>query len=186
MAKRVFIIHRWEGTPKDDWYPWLKEELEHRGFEVIIPAMPNTENPTIEEWVPALEKAIGEVDKDTYLIGHSVGCQTIIRYLQETDAKVGGVLFVAGWLSLQGLETQEEKDVTEPWLTTPIDFDKIKRLSNKITAIFSLDDPFVPISDSVIFREKLGAKTITEKNKGHFNEKRYEIILNEFLKLANQ
>ena len=186
MAKRVFIAHRWGGTPNDDWHPWIKNELENRGFEVFIPEMPNTENPVIESWVSHLSKIVGKPDKDTYFIGHSIGCQAIMRYLQGIDVKVGGVLFIAGWLSLQGLETQEERDVVEPWLTTPIDFDKVKRLANKITAIFSLDDPFVPISDSSIFKEKLDAKTITEKSKGHFNEEKYELILTEFLNLSNQ
>jgi hypothetical protein len=186
MAKRVFLAHRWGGTPNDDWYPWIKKELEFRGFEVIIPELPNTEFPLIEEWVPALEKVVGKADKDTYFIGHSIGCQAIMRYLETINVPVGGVLFVAGWLSLQELETQEEKDVAEPWLTTPIDFDKVKLMANKITALFTLDDPYVPISDAVIFREKLAARTITEKNRGHYNEEKYEIILTEFLKLTNQ
>lgn len=34
MRKRIFIIHRWLGTPNSDWYPWAKEELEKKGFEV--------------------------------------------------------------------------------------------------------------------------------------------------------
>jgi len=186
MAKRVFIAHRWGGTPNDDWYPWIKKELKFRGFEVIIPVMPNTEYPLIEEWVPTLEKAVGKADKDTYFIGHSIGCQAIMRYLEKLNVKVGGVLFVAGWISLKELETQEEKDVAENWLTTPINLDKVKLMTNKLTAIFTLDDPYVPISDAVIFREKLGAKTITEKNMGHYNGEKYEIILTEFLKLANQ
>jgi len=183
MTKRVFIVHRWGGTPKDDWYLWLKAELEDKGFEVYIPEMPNTEHPKIEEGVATLEREVGKADKDTYFIGHSIGCQTIMRYLQEINVKIGGVLFVAGWLTLKELETQEEKDVAEQWLSTSIDFDKLKRILNKVTALFSLDDPYVPISDANIFKEKLGAKTITEKNKGHFNDEKYDIILAEFLKL---
>jgi hypothetical protein len=27
-AKRVFIIHGWEGYPEEGWFPWLKKELE--------------------------------------------------------------------------------------------------------------------------------------------------------------
>jgi hypothetical protein len=186
MAKRVFLVHRWGGNPNDDWYPWLKKELEIRGFEVHAPAMPNTEYPVIEEWVSTLEKAVGKPDKDTYFIGHSIGCQTIMRYLEKANAEIGGALFIAGWFGLREFETPEERGIAEPWLTTPIDFEKVKKTAVKITAIFSLDDPFVPISDSSIFKEKLGAKTITEKDKGHFNREEYEIILTEFLKLVNQ
>ncbi len=48
---------------------------------VQVPAMPNTAEPKIETWVPFLEKLVGKPDKDTYLVGHSIGCQTILRYL---------------------------------------------------------------------------------------------------------
>lgn len=181
--KRVFIVHGWDFNPEVNWYPWLKKELEKKGFKVIVPEMPNTSEPKINAWVSYLKKVVGKLDEETYFIGHSIGCQTIMRYLQEINVKIGGVLFVAGWLTLKELETQEEKDVAEQWLSTSIDFDKLKRILNKVTALFSLDDPYVPISDANIFKEKLGAKTITEKNKGHFNDEKYDIILAEFLKL---
>jgi len=31
--KRVFIVHGWGGHPEEGWFPWLKKELERRGFE---------------------------------------------------------------------------------------------------------------------------------------------------------
>lgn len=46
--KRVFIIHGWDGYPKEWWYPWLKQELEARSFEVYVPAMPDPEGPKID------------------------------------------------------------------------------------------------------------------------------------------
>lgn len=47
MKKRVFLIHGWEGYPEEGWRPWLKKELEQRGFTVIVPAMPDTATPTM-------------------------------------------------------------------------------------------------------------------------------------------
>ena len=34
MNKRVFIAHGWDGYPEEGWFPWLKKELETKGFEV--------------------------------------------------------------------------------------------------------------------------------------------------------
>src|SRR3989344_1157111 len=80
--KRVFVIHRWSGGPEDDWRPWLKEELEAKGYEVVVPEMPETEHPQIGKWVAKIAEVVGMPDENTYFVGHSIGCQTIMRYLQ--------------------------------------------------------------------------------------------------------
>lgn len=171
MQKRVFIIHGWDGYPEEGWFPWLKAELEKNGFQVQVPAMPNTEKPTINEWVQRLSKLVGKPDKQTYFIGHSIGCQTILRYLEGLPAnvKTGGVVFVAGWFTLMNLETEEEKEIAKPWLETTIDLEKVKSHSGKFIAIFSDDDEVVPADNKEIFAQKLGAKTIIEHNQGHFS-----------------
>ena len=32
------MVHGWDGNPNNHWFPWLKKELEKRGFEVHVPA----------------------------------------------------------------------------------------------------------------------------------------------------
>ena len=73
--------------------------------------MPNTNSPKIEKWVGFLEKNIKSADTDTYFIGHSIGCQTILRYLERLpeSTKVGGVVFVAGWFNLKESAYTAEK-----------------------------------------------------------------------------
>ena len=169
--KKAYLIHRWEGNPENCWFPWLKKELEAKGFAVVVPAMPNTDEPRIEEWVGHLKEIVKDVDEETYFIGHSIGCQAIMRFLETLEnVKVGGLVFVAGFFNLPNLETQEEKDIAKPWIENPIDTDKIKKMSKKITCIFSDNDPDVPLSDIDLFKERLGAKIIIEKGKGHFDE----------------
>ena len=192
MSKRVFMIHGWEGSPDNCWFPWLKKELESRGFQVYTPEMPDSEEPKIEPWVSTLSKIVESPDSETYFIGHSIGCQTIMRYLQilPESTKVGGVIFVAGFFNLPNLETQEEKDIAKPWLKTRIDTDKIKTLTDNIVAIFSDDDPDVPLDDSELFKERLGAKIIIEHNKGHFsddaNVTELPIVLEELLRISDK
>ena len=142
MQKRVFIVHRWEGNSNSDWYTWIKLELENRGFIVEIPDMPNTLNPKIDEWVPYIKSLVKNPDKNTFFIGHSIGCQTIIRYLSSLDnnIKIGGVLFVAGWFNIKYFEDEATESLAKPWLEDNIDFSKVKNILNKSTAIFSDDD----------------------------------------------
>lgn len=170
MTKRAFIVHGWSGNPQEGWFPWLKEELEKKGFDVSIPAMPHPDEPVIADWVSHLASEVGLPDSDTYFIGHSVGCQTILRYLETLDTIVGGTVCVAGWFTLSDLETDEEKIIGKPWLQTPIDFEKVKQVCPRITALFSDDDEVVPLqANRPAFQEKLGANIVVETGKGHFS-----------------
>ena len=36
MVKRVFVVHGWDGHPAEGWFPWLKKELEKRGYLVNV------------------------------------------------------------------------------------------------------------------------------------------------------
>ncbi|MDD5133313.1 MAG: DUF1749 domain-containing protein [Candidatus Nanoarchaeia archaeon] len=182
--KKVYIIHGWGGNPKEGWFPWLKKELESKNYKVFIPEMPNTEEPEIKEWVSYLKKLV-KPDNETYFVGHSIGCQTIMRYLESLPEKikVGKCIFVAGWFNLNSL-SEEEIETAKPWLETPIDYKKVLSHTNKITAIFSDNDDYVPLTDSEIFKNKLKTKIIIEQGKGHFSGedgiKKLEIVLNEF------
>ncbi len=169
MQKRVFIVHGWGDYPQKDWLPWLKERLEDVDFEVSIPAMPNPNEPTIDAWIRYLASEVGTPDQDTYFVGHSIGCQTILRYLETIDASIGGAVFVAGWFTLSDLETEEEKIIGKPWIETPIDFAHVRRICSKMIAIFCDDDPVVPFEPNrAAYREHLNPTFVIEHSKGHF------------------
>ena len=190
MTKRVFIIYGWEGNPENCWFPWLKKELENKGFSVIVPSMPHPDAPEIKSWVGHLNSVAGEADENTYFVGHSIGCQTILRYIEQLpqEVKIGGIVCVAGFFRLLYLETEEEKQLAKPWLETKIDFEKIKKHTNKIVAIFSDNDPDVDLGDKELFEKYLNAKTIVEHNKGHFSDdagvKELPVVLEELLKIT--
>lgn len=178
------------GRPDAGWMSWLNKELTKRGFEVHAERLPDPDYPKIEPWVSSLKKLIKNPDKDTYFIGHSIGCQTIIRYLESLpkNTKIGGAVFVAGWLTLKELETDEEKVVSTPWLNTKIDFNNVKPKINKVSAIFSEDDPYVPMENTKLFKDNLNAKIIIENKKGHYIEnvtKEIPSALKEILEMLN-
>ncbi|MFZ2187775.1 MAG: alpha/beta hydrolase [Candidatus Moraniibacteriota bacterium] len=169
--KKVIIVHGWEGYPEEGWFPWLKKELEKEGFHVEIPIMPEAAAPRIDRWVSFLAHVAGEVDVNTFFVGHSIGCQAILRYLESLPESnsVGGVLLVAPWFTLMNLETEEEREIAELWLTTPIDTEKVKRHTNNFLAVFSDDDDVVPTENQEMFEKRLKAKTVVEHRKGHFS-----------------
>ncbi len=163
--KKVIIVHCWDGCPEYCWYPKTKKELEEKGFQVKVPAMPETNLPKLSLWLPKLKEVAGKLSEELYLVGHSAGVITILRYLEqlENDQKVGGVIMVAGFTDNVGYE--ELKSFFE----TPIDFEKIKSKANHFVAIHSDNDPYVPLKHGDIFKEKLGAKLIVKHDMGHFS-----------------
>ena len=192
--KRVFIIHGWEGYPEKNWFPWLKLELENRGFEVYVPQMPDTDSPRINKWISTLIQLVKNSNPDTYFVGHSMGCQAIARYLETLPegVKIGGAIFVAGFFKrLTGLgEEPDFEKVEKDWMETPINLEKIKSHLNQSVAIFSDDDPYVPSDNQDDFRDKLGSKIIVLEKSGHLNErsgfKELPIVLEELLKMAGK
>lgn len=146
--------------------------------------MPRTEAPVIKEWIEKLTQVVDKIDKQTFLVGHSIGCQTIIRYLETLtkDQKVGGVLLVAPWIHLVNLEDEESEAIAKPWTETPIDWEKAKSRASKFICLFSDNDPWVPVSEAEIFKKELGAEVKILLNQGHFNDRKSEIIFQEILK----
>ncbi len=187
---RVFVVHKWHGTPDDDWYGWIGGELSKRGHEVHIPEMPDTDNPTVAAWVSCLAREVGTPDSNTYLVGHSIGCQTILRYLESLDGsvKIGGVLLVGAWmtLNLEALDPGEPK-IARKWMSTPLRWQIIKGRARQFTVIQSENDPYVPLENTDLFRRMLDARVLIQPRAGHFEKgdgfDELHVGLNELLKM---
>lgn len=184
----MFFVHGWEGHPQEGWRPWLKNELEKQGYTVINPQMPDTKNPTMRVWVSCLASIVGNGDDQCYFIGHSLGCITILRYLETLPdkAKVGGAILVAGFG--EDLEYKGYKGELASFFQTPVDWEKAKGHCNKFVAIHSADDPWINIKNNKLFVEKLGAESVIMNNMKHFSGDdgitKVEPILDYLLKIS--
>ncbi len=173
--KRVFLIHGWDGSPEEPMHKWIKKSLESKGFEVFAPKMPNADKPEIKSWVAKIREIVREINEEDIFIGHSVGCQAVLRYIEklDKDEKVKKVILIAPWMYLDKKTIEEEGEevieIAKPWMETPIDFKKIKAHCNEFVAIFSDNDPYVPLSNAAIFKKNLGAKTLILNKRGHFD-----------------
>jgi len=186
--KKVYIIHGWEGTPENNWLPWLKTQLEKNGFEVFTPEMPDTNKPTKSVWLKTMQNLIVSPNENTYLVGHSLGCQAIQRYLESLDGdkKVGGVVFVAGWVNDPMWEgrTKEEEKVVHDWFDIQKDYKKIKSHCNKFISIFSSDDPFILKSNWDEAKNIIGSEVKVLYSRGHFDHKELPEALEAVLELS--
>lgn len=171
MTKLFHIIHRWYGNSECDWIPWLREELKRRGLNSIAYDMPDTNRPKMQDWVSFISAAVANPDEGTYFVGHSIGCQAIIRYIADLPdgVVVGGAVLVAPWVQVVNLES-DEKPIAKPWSETPIDWEKAKQHSKRFTIIYSNNDKWVTESEAKTIGEMLGAKMVLDRHKGHFTE----------------
>ncbi len=75
-----------------------------RGFNVEVPPMPAPDAPRLDAWLPALNRTVGEPDEQTLLMGQSIGCATVLRYLEHIgdNRRAGGAVMVAGFADAMG------------------------------------------------------------------------------------
>ena len=164
--KRVVIVHGYKGSPETNWKPWLKRELEAHGYAATVPEMPNTDNPDALAWVSKLAETIGEPNKDTYLVGHSLGCITILRYLEllHQDQKIGGAILVAGF----GEKFQQYQGGHDSFFDHELNWQAIREHCAKFVAVHSDDDPNVEYAQLNFLAQKLHAKAVGVHGMGHF------------------
>ena len=187
--KKVYLVHCWDGSSDDGWYPWLDSELKRYDIEVVRFDMPNTASPKIDEWVKTLDSKVNSLDGGTYFIGHSIGCQAIMRYLETLEVtNIGGILFVAPWLDLlpYAIDDEESYETAYPWISTPINFEKIRKFTTNINCIFSSDDYFVSLEQESKFKQLLNANTVVVKEKGHISAEDGVYESSEILELARK
>jgi hypothetical protein len=171
-VKTALIVHGWGGSPDEKQLVYLKRELEESKIDVVSPNMPNPEVPTIKEWIGTLQKIAIEPEK-AILIGHSVGCQTILRYLDSVKGKkkFAGIFLIAPWSKIKpGILSQEEKEIALPWETTKLELKNAKNKSKFFGIFYSVNDPFVSVDDALMLTRELNAVAYNLGEKGHLDE----------------
>jgi leucyl-tRNA synthetase len=172
------ILHCKSGSPESDFYPWLKAELETKGFKVQVPALPNPGEPDDGEQTEFVLKNCN-IDENTVVIGHSFGAIVALRLL-ERGAKVNRVV-LAG-LPYSGKFTDGK---TRPTVAAAakkgFDFAKIKTQTQSLIALYDTNDPVVPVSDGKLLEQNRVPVVYVRTNGGHFHEKQEPAVLEQVL-----
>jgi uncharacterized protein len=163
--KKIFIIHGFEGSPNGGWRPWLMWELEKYNIYACALSMPSPENPVCSEWVAEISRHIEQNKNDElYLVGHSLGWPTILRYLETASAtNISGVVLVSS------PSEKNNNSKIDSFLKGEFDFEKIKSHCPVFQVIHGDNDPLVPLENARFLSEKLGCAVITVKNGWHLN-----------------
>ncbi|MCF7872337.1 alpha/beta hydrolase [Candidatus Woesearchaeota archaeon] len=166
---KYFIIHGAYGSPNENWFPWLKKELEKQGHSVFVPKLPTPEGQTLKNWKKEFEKYKKEINEDTVFIGHSMGPAFILTILEELElAKpVKACFFISGFIALLG--NKEFDKINKTFMEHNFEWKKIKQNCSNFYLINAQDDPYVPWKLGKELSEKLDGEFILKEKGGHFN-----------------
>ncbi len=165
QGKTVYIIHGYMAGPSDHWFEWLKEQVEGNGGKAHIIAMPNSSNPDAKVWTQTLEAGVGTLDDDTFIVAHSLGGISTLRFLSHhSDETIGGLILVSSF---------ENKLPTIPDLDGFIDpkgFDaeRIKSMAVNRVVFASDNDPYVDPALTQSLANSLDAPLYQIHGGGHF------------------
>ncbi len=161
------IVHGSYGSPFENWFPWLFQQLESKGYNVLVPQFPcGIGFQNYENWFRVLDVYRPFFGAQTSFIGHSLGPAFITDYLLDTKLKVKGLYFVAPLY--QKLHAPEFDLINEPFFIKN-DFQEVANLSEKRMCFISENDPYVPNSVSLDFAQKIEAEIKMVQQAGHFN-----------------
>ncbi len=162
----VFIFHGYGADPNANWFPWLKEELEKKGYSVFVPAFPDTNNPNREKWLEHMEQYKEHIDEDTIFVGHSLGAPFLLNILETLDKPIKASFLVAGFVGSLGPDF-------DPYVGSianrDFNWDKIRNNCRKFVIFASDNDPFVPLEKAEELHKLLPSELVIIKGAEHLN-----------------
>ncbi|MFH1126873.1 MAG: alpha/beta hydrolase [archaeon] len=164
----VFIIHGAYGNPQENWYPWLKSELERLNCNVFVPRFPTPTDQTLDNWQKIFATHKARLDENTIIIGHSLGAAFLLRVLEDIKTQIKAAFFISGFT--ENLNNPVFDEINKTFIDKRYDWDRIKKSSKRFYVFHSDNDPYIALKQGKNMAQNLGAEMITIKGAGHFNE----------------
>lgn len=166
----IFIIHGTEGHPLENWFPWLKQELEAKGYNVIVPQFPSPPvvPAKISEWFDVLKDYEQCIDEDTVIVGHSLGGIFTLRVLEKLSHPIKAAFFVGAPIGVQPILNYDRDSSFSGF---DFDWQNIKSKAKNFVVYQSDDDPYVGLDNGKELAKNLGVELSFIPNAGHFNQK---------------
>ena len=165
---KAVILHGTGGSPDENWFPWLKKELEASGVEVFVPRLPVGVEQNLENWNKAFTEQIPfELDGDTILIGHSNGAAFMLSLLnQHRKEPLLSSVFVSGFYQNLGGEFEQ---FVKSFIDIDFDWSLIRKNAGKVLQLHGTDDPYVPMNSAEGLSRLLGSEVVKIDEGGHLN-----------------
>lgn len=158
------ILHGFASGPDLHFLPSLRKELEDLGHTVEIPELPNAKDPDVNEQVNYVKENV-RLDKNTILVGHSLGAVVAMKVLEGSPEKIQKLTLVGGFSNPGDTVKREYVDRFD-WR---FDFEKIKDNTHFIEVLHDKDDDVVTKEQAKDLGDKLGVGvTEVKAEEAHF------------------
>lgn len=161
----VLILHGIQGKAGKHWMQWLHDQLVLKGHQVIMPTLPEPDNPNPQEWRSKIAELLKGIDNSQLImVGHSMGVPAALDYLQNVNKPILGLISVSGFSRDYGAELN-----TEFMSQLNINTTEVAKLIKHKMVIFGDDDPYVPQEELQNLANELEVESLIIPNAGHLN-----------------
>ena len=169
MANRnVIIIHGAYGYPEENWFGWLKRELQDLNMDCHVPHFPTPEGQHLDRWLEIFDRDFQSlIHGNTILIGHSLGAAFILRWLETHPCSLASVILVGAFFGSVGNEKFDH--INESFFRTPFDWTTIRERAQSFVSYYGTEDPYVTQETFDTIAHALQAKKMVIANAKHFN-----------------
>lgn len=166
--KNAFIIHGTGGNSQENWFQWLKFELEILWIKTIVPDFWDDAKPSINKWKEIFAQYVDEIHEETLFIGHSLWGSFLLKFLENFSWKVHLLATVWSPIWVKPIRFYDgDYDFLDGF---DFNWEKIKfKTSNKIV-FHSDNDPYVSLWNGEALSQNTWTKLIFIPKAGHFNE----------------
>ncbi len=152
------LLHGYGGVPDEGFIPWLKKELETRGFRVQAPRLPHSDEKKANEKDDLELMAKLKLDANTVLVGHSLGAVVAMKAVEGLSQPIRKLVLVGGFLKPEF--SDKRRKPIEANFTWRFDFDAIKKNVSEIKILQDANDGIVPLSRAQELQQVLGGELV--------------------------
>ncbi len=173
-VKQALILHGTDGKPDSNWFMWLKNLLEARGYDVWVPLLPENHTPNRRTYNEFIFSS-GKDFSDGIVVGHSSGAVSVLNMLMDPRCpKVRAAVMVGAWAHNEGtdLDREQFKDL---FPEKGFDFEAIRSKAEHMLFLHGDDDPYCPIEQARWLAEQLQADIVVVPGGHHLGAKYNEL-----------
>ena len=185
IMKNIFMIHGAYGGSEENWFSWLRGELERNNYQVFVPNFPTPEGQNLENWMKVFAEYEYYFNEENIFIGYSLGAAFILSVLEKLEKPVKACFFASGFIDFLGNKDFDE--INKSFVDKDFDWERIRENCRDFYIYHSDNDPYVPTGKARDLADRLGVDIKIVEGAGHFNHAagydKFEVLLEDVFKV---